>query len=497
VVLLSVGLTAALLLVLVGVNLLVLTRHVKFDLTKNRFYSLTPESKDILKNIKQDIKITLVVTTNPLQPPSYNLDDVKRLMGEYEYNSRHIKWEMVDVFRNPKKAQELNVTFGGKALVQCAQQKEEVTLTRDNEEGLTTAIYRVTKPNKDVVYYLTGHGELKLDEFGSGEGAASELRKALGNLQLDVKELVLAKGGTATPGLPQVQVQGAPGQAKQAAQDVPPDCKALLILGPETPLSRTETDAIGRYVDQAGSGTVIALGNKPGAPTFPEILSKYKVEVRPGIVIDPYKSVQDVIVPYVERPTGHEVLNRVGLVWLPWSRGFKIEQSTPPQNPYGPQQPPDQPAKPLLQSSDAAWLETTELKQGAKISPAGKERGPLTMGVVIDTKKEKPPTPPGMPEQPEPESGPGSRLVVLGSALMFADDALRLVPVQSGGNLTLASQVVTWLTGGTPVSVPAKKPYSFQVSLKPAAQIIVPILVILVIPLGTLFIGAAIWWKRR
>jgi len=500
VVLMSVGLSAALLLLLVGVNLLSLTRSVKFDLTKDRYFSLTPESKSILKTITKDVKITLVIATNQLQFASYNIDDVKRLMREYEYNSSHVKWELVDVFRNPKKAEELGVSFAGKALVVCEGRKEEVSLSKDNEEGLTTAIFRVSKPGKDVVYYLTGHGEIKLDTFGSGEEAASEFRKSLDNLQMDVKELVLARGETAT--LPSIQVQpGSVGTQKRAAEDVPPDAKALLILGPQTPLTQREMDAITRYADQPGSGTLLALSYKPGAPDFNSLLSKYKVQTRPGIVVDQYKSLDGKVVPVIERPQGHDVLNRVGLVYLPWSRGFRIEQATPPEpNPYGQPPPPAQNAKPLLETSEGSWLgEIKTTATGAQVTRvAGEGQGAVTVGLAIDTKKETPPTPPGMPQPPEPEStGPGSRLIVLGSALLLTDEALKWLPVRTGGNLTFATQAVSWLTGGAPVSVPQKKPYSFTVSYSRVAQALIPILMILVIPLGTIVIGIVVWWRRR
>jgi hypothetical protein len=118
--------------------------------------------------------------------------------------------------------------------------------------------------------------------------------------------------------------------------------------------------------------------------------------------------------------------------------------------------------------------------------------------VVIDTKKEKPPTQPGMPEPPPTETQPGSRLVVLGSALMFSDAIQDQMRALAGtANMIFASRAVTWLTGATPVSVPEKKPYTFTVSYGRAAQVLIPILLILVIPLGTVIIGIGIWWTRR
>ena len=495
----AVGLTVALLLLLVGVNALSLTRHVRFDLTKGRYYSLSDQSRDILQKISEDVTIALVVQTNQMMYATYNLDDLKRLMSEYEIASRHIKWEIVDLFKSPAKKEELGVSFGGKAVIKCGDRREEVSLSQDNEEAITTAIYRVSKPEKDAVYYLTGHGEMTLEEFGSGELAASAARKALNNVQMEVNELVLA-GGEDKPGPANVQVKGEDDAAgKKAAEDVADDAKVLMILGPRAPLASKEIGAIKRYLDQRQGGLLIALSFEPGAPDLHEILGDYGVSVKKGLVLDYWKTADPRgTIPYTEYPEGHEILDNVWRVYMPAVRAFEIESPDPQPDPYSGQPPPPGDATALLKTSDEGRLaEMTRTSDGTiSIDPeAGGEVGAQTTAVVIDTKKEKPPPQPGMPELPEPDDDrPGVRIVALGSHFMLADE---YQAQGRGTNAAFITQAVSWLAGGEAISIPEKKPYKFTINYGRPAQILISALVIFVIPLGTIVIGMVIWWVRR
>ncbi len=498
VVLAAIGLTFALLLLLVGINALSLTRHARFDLTKNRYYSLSDQSKDILRKVTEDITIQIVVQTNPMMAPPYDLDDVKRLMREYEIASRHIKWGIVDLFKNPELQEEVGVSFGGKAVIKCGERREEVSLSQDNEEAITTAIYRVSKPDKDGVYYLTGHGEMTLEEFGSGELAASAVRKSLDNVQMDVKELVLARTeGDESP--VKVKVEGAEEPTgKKALEDVPDDAKVVMILGPKTPLGTKEVSAIERYLDQRQGGLLVALSFEPGAPDLHEILGDYGVTAKQGLVMDYYRSANHPAIPYTENPEGHEIVEGISFIQMPMVRPFEIESSEPEPDPYTGQPPPQPDATALLTTSDSAEVATiTKSADGTiTVEPgAGGERGSQTTAVVIDTKKEKPPTPPGMPEMPEPEDEEqGVRIVALGSQFMLADNYQMGF---RGTNTAFITQAVSWLAGGEAISIPEKKPYTFTVNYGRPAQILISALIIFVIPLGTIAIGIVVWWIRR
>lgn len=502
VVLTSIGLTLAMLMLLVGVNAIFLTRTIRIDKTANRYLSLSKQSRDVVRKISQNVNITVVVQRNALSFTSYNLEQVQRLLHEYEVVNDRISWEVVDIYRDPEKAQELGVSFPGKAIVKCGDRREEVTLTRDNEEALTTAIYRVTKPEKDTVYYLSGHGELKLEEFGGTGLACTRLRKALNNLQMDVKELTLKQTGPEAKAPVDVQVKGLEQTSgKTAVENIPTDAKAVLILGAKTPLAKSEKDALNRYLDQKQGGLFIALAFEEGAPDFSDILSKYNVTVKPGIAIDPYKAVDSPVNPAVEYPQGHDILNNVTLLEFPMSRVFEVQETPPQQPPYG--GPPPQPdATALVKTSSegfVAQVRPSAQKKGSFTLTVDKNapRGPQTLAVLIDTKKEKPPTPPGMPEPPEPEdTGPGTRIVVVGSYLMLTDNYQPRIPLP-GTNVDFVAQAISWLAGGQAISIPERKPPDVTIGFTPIQRKLVPLVLVWLIPLATIAIGAVVWWRRR
>jgi hypothetical protein len=503
VVLVSVALTLAMLLLLIGVNALAVTHTVRVDKTAGRYLSLSKQSRDIIKKITQNVDITVVVQRNAMSFVAYDLDQVKRLLHEYEIVNDHVKWHIVDIYRDPEKARELGVSFPGKALIKCGDRREEVSLTTDNEQPMTSAIYRVTKPEKDVVYYLTGHGELKLDEFGSGQMACTRLRKALNNIQIDVKELSLKQTSPGEKPPVNVEVQGLKAEEGKAAQEnIPADAKAVLILGAKVPLAPSETDALNRYLDQKQGGLFIALAFDPGAPDFSNILSRYKVTVEPGIAVDLVKALDSPVNPFVEHPQGHDVLSNVTLLEFPMSRVFKVEETPPEENPYG-APPPQNDATALVKTSGdglVAQLQEPADKKGPARLTADKNapRGPQTMAVLIDTKKEKPPTPPGMPpEAPEPEdTGPGNRIVVVGSYLMLVDAYQPQFPLP-GTNVDFVTQTISWLAGGQAISIPERKPPQFTVGFTRLRRILVQLILVYVIPLGTIIIGIVVWWIRR
>ncbi|MGQ9733292.1 MAG: DUF7088 domain-containing protein, partial [Candidatus Zipacnadales bacterium] len=145
VILVAVGLVFAMLLLLMGINALALTRRVRVDLTEGRYYSLSEQSRDVLKKVTEDVTVGLIVQANAMAYAPYDLERVKQLMQEYAVANGHIKWQVVDIYRNPELAEEWGVSFGGKAVIKCGNRREEVTLSQDNEEAITSAIFRVTK----------------------------------------------------------------------------------------------------------------------------------------------------------------------------------------------------------------------------------------------------------------------------------------------------------------------------------------------------------------
>jgi hypothetical protein len=333
--------------------------------------------------------------------------------------------------------------------------------------------------------------------------ACTQLRKALNNIQIDVKELSLKQTSPGEKPPVKVEVEGLSTEEGKAAQEnIPADAKAVLILGAKTPLAESETDALNRYLDQKQGGLFVALAFDPGAPDFSDLLGRYNVTVEPGIAVDPVKAVESPVNPAVEYPQGHDVLSNVTLLEFPMSRVFKVEEAPPQENPYG-APPPQTDATALVKTSGEGFVakvqESADKKGSFKLAAdRNAPRGPQTMAVLIDTKKEKPPTPPGMPpEPPEPEdTGPGNRIVVVGSYMMLIDAYQPQFPLP-GTNVDFVAQALSWLASGQAISIPERKPPQFTVGFTRMQRILVQLLLVYLIPLGTIIIGIVVWWIRR
>ena len=88
------------------------------------------------------------------------------------------------------------------------------------------------------------------------------------------------------------------------------------------------------------------------------------------------------------------------------------------------------------------------------------------------------------------------RIVCLGSYMALSDEYSAQL-MRPGWNWDFGTRVVGWLSGVGSISIPAKKPSTFQVSYSRSAKIIIAVVILAVMPFGTLLIGLVIWRIRR
>jgi len=97
------------------------------------------------------------------------------------------------------------------------------------EQVLASAIIEVTSTERQVIYFLTGHGEKDINGLGFQAGHMGKIREALEREFMQVRELRL-----------------------QGGKPVPDDTAALVIAGPTKPLSKKEIKSLERYVVRGG-----------------------------------------------------------------------------------------------------------------------------------------------------------------------------------------------------------------------------------------------------
>jgi len=256
----------------VEVNLIAFHHNKRWDLTRAKQHTLTENTRDFIKDLHQEIRLTAFHTG---LPPKY-LDD---LLREYaRLSNGKIITEIIDpIMRIGYAAQFGSVISGNekKVYVQSGNEKREVDFTDRflTEEQLTNAIVRVTRKVRRV-YFLTGHNEYNINEEGDEGLTAFDV--LLGTNHMISKRLML----------------GIEGQ-------IPEDCDVLVIAGPKDHLTQKEEEIIEDYLKGGGDAlfliehTLVTTPDNPLSeeektknPSLNSILNNWGIKISDDVVVD-------------------------------------------------------------------------------------------------------------------------------------------------------------------------------------------------------------------
>ena len=264
----SIILIVAVVAIALIVNLLVGMADIKWDLTADKLYTLSDESKDIIKNIKKDVTIYGLFDDGEISNgDAYR--DLINLLEQYEKLGIEVKY--IDPDKDPgtiasfdkDKTKDIAkgdfvVKSGDKVKKLEASdlygQTSQYGRIFKAEPLITGAIKFVTSDVSPVAYFVEGHGEYSVDRD------LSQMAAALGNNNFEVKSLSLV-----------------------TSEKVPDDCKLLIFASPKQDLTEAELIKVNAYLKD-GKGRVIFLfdpiesGNK--FPKFEEVLSAYNIGLK-------------------------------------------------------------------------------------------------------------------------------------------------------------------------------------------------------------------------
>jgi hypothetical protein len=282
--------TILLICILVGafiaINLFVDTLDIDdIDVTANKIYTLSDESKKAIENVKEDAKIYL-----------FGFDEdstVTSLVKQYVDTNDHISYEILTEESNAGKVQEFGLsgqdgysivvieTSSTYKLIDASSEfysydyttGQEVDLT---EQTITNSILNITSEEKPIVYFLTGHDEYTTSEMGT-------INTYLANEAYTVSSLNLISKGS-----------------------VPEDCNLLVILNPTSDFAESERDAIINYINEGGNilfTTDISLNGVSSLPNVKAVLDLYGVEVdNAGYVFEQDSTKMASGAPYILMP---------------------------------------------------------------------------------------------------------------------------------------------------------------------------------------------------
>jgi ABC-type uncharacterized transport system involved in gliding motility auxiliary subunit len=443
--------------------------YVRADWTSSKIYSLSDKTKNVLKGIKDEVRVVVLMTpTTPL------FTETKELLSRYEAVCPKLKVEFIDPERYPLRtkqlAQEFGVSAANTVVFAAAGRKKYVTSDQladydysgmqmgqppklkgfKGEEQFTSAVLGVVSPKVPKVYFVTGHGEH--DPDSATEDGMSQLKELLKRDNLEVAKATLLSGSVSA------------------------DCDLLVIAGPRTPFTDPEKSALSGYMEKGGRALVLldpVLGAQQRPSGLEELVKAYGVQVNSDLVIDPARKLPyfDLSAVYVTDFRSHPAVDGLqGLaVLLPVARSVTTTTAQGATSTI------------LLTTSDKGWGETNldrlvgsgQAEKDAKDTP-----GPVPLGVAAQSEKDK---------------DKGWRLVAFGNSA-FATNA----QVANAGNVNLALNAVNWLAKQEQaLGIAARSPEQVQLFLSATQMRNVFLISLVGLPVLAIVLGVAVWWRRR
>jgi len=422
-----------------GLGYLAMRFHLQHDLTHNASNSLEPASVEVLRQLSGPVNITVYATEQDAR-----LGDIRKIildfMSLYQRYKSDINLEFIDPGKEPEKTRAANIQLNGEMVVEYAGRSEH--LTQINEQNFTSTLLRLSRSRNQIVMYLDGHGERKLDgvanhDLGSLFGA--KLKK--NGFRLGSLNLVLA-------------------------QDVPNNVSVLVITQPQLDLMRGEVDKLLRYVERGGN--LLWLVDAEPLHGLERLAEKLDLLLPPGIVIDPAAAGMNA------PPTWS-----LGATYPPHAitRNFNLITAFPSARPLLWSENPDWKHHVLVEVAARGWISRKTPKGKPIFDKEHDTPGPAIIAMALQrTVKDK--------EQ---------RIVVVGNGAFLSNTYSG-----NGGNIDLGVNMVNWLTGEEHlITLQPRSAKDNSLVLSRTELYAISIGFLLVLPLLLAGAGGYVWWKRR
>jgi ABC-type uncharacterized transport system involved in gliding motility auxiliary subunit len=443
----SVSYTLLFLAVLVLLNFLSTRYHHRWDLTESQVFSLSPQSSKLLSQLKQDLEIYGFFERG-------ENTSAADLIKSYAFYSPRIKFQAVDPDRHPEMAKTFKIQQTNTLHIRYG--RESTNITEITEEAITNAIIKLTKATKKHVYFLTGHGEPRIDDRGKEQGYAAA-KEALENENYQVKELLLS-----------------------TQEKVPDEAALLVVAAPQKSLLEHEIKALDAYLK--GGGRLLALLPSTGGDSIRGYLKSWGVEIGEDIVVD------QVIRLFAGPSLGVEPLVENYSAIHPITRDFKERTIFPLVRSV------DAAASPreglevssIAKTGATSWAEKDlngVFKEGRAVFGPEDKKGPVSVAVSVSADLKK------IGANKEGDA----KLVVLGTA-DFANNRF----MNFFFNQDFFLNVTNWLVGQEElISIRPRSIRSSRVQFTESEGKTVFYLSFLFLPEVLLMIGLAVWWRRR
>jgi ABC-type uncharacterized transport system involved in gliding motility auxiliary subunit len=450
--------TIAVFVILGGLNFLSVRIPGQIDFTENQQFSLAPQTKQLIKSLKQPLKVRIF--SNPPTPVQTALLDQYR-----RQNPDRWSFEFIDPQAQPGLAEKYKVRTVGEVVLETGNRTK--TLEGDlSETNLTPAVASLLRDRKSNAYILQGHNEAPINGGqGNLDAAVTELKKR--DFNVNVLNLL-------------------------AQKQIPTDADVLVIAGPKRVYLDSEVKLLQDYL-KGGKSLLLMLD--PGVKTGLEpLLKDWGIAFDNRVVVDASGSGQLLglgpAIPLVAEYGNHPITKDFGQgpSFFPLAQAITV---TPPSA--------NEQVTELIKTGPQSWAETDSKQEKLQLDPARDRKGPLTLGVAITRTLESAPTPTDKTTKPN-EAKPSQASKTQAKMVVFGDSDFAAVANPQVLNSDLFLNSVTWLGSGADdpsLSIRPKELKDRRIELSPMNWNILRLVGLGFLPLASFGAGAYLWWRRR
>lgn len=429
-------------------------KYTVFDVTADKLYSLSDETKKVAESISEDIEIYVLANEK-------NADTtLKETLENYEGLNSHIKVSYVDPAVNPRFYQNYTDTdiSQGSLIVESSKRSKVIDYGNiyeyqfdytsyssyatgyDGEGQITSALSYVTSDEMPKVYITEGHGELAFD---------NSFTAAIEKENVDYETINLMNYDV-----------------------IPEDASCVIINAPTSDLSADDTEKMLAYMEKGGDVFLVSTYTGGELVNFEKLLDFYGVSVTKGLIIEADKS-NYYTDPFYLLPTiGYddvtESIYRSGsYVFAPYAQGLIVNENENVE------------VTVLLSSSEKSYVRDNIESSNSYEKQEDDQDGPFDIGLKCVKATE------------EAESS----AFIYSSESLFTQSADEIV---SGTNMRLfTASLSTFAAHEGSVSIPVKSLEIAYLTIPQSTMLILALLTAVIIPFSIMIGGFVIWFRRR
>ncbi len=461
-----------------GLNYLARNHAWRFDLTRQRKFSLTPETLSYVKNLERPVHIVVTLTAEN------DNHEVRGLVDEYAYKTEgstqaRITKEYLDVYQNRRRAEELGLDQTGLIFLLSGEKRRSMPIDdlyrmknkqRDafqGEQQLTSALLDVASPGKQKIYFLVGHGEFRPEDPEGARGLTT-VRDQLKLRNFDVEAIDLS-----------------------VTRKIPADASLLISVAPSSRYTPAEQELLRQYLSAKAGRLIFMLAPGIAAPALgiDDLLFDWGVLVYDDVICDTgFENVTEMgellLFAFLPHPITESLLGHKEKLTLGPSRTVRPDPGRSAASGLT--------TVTIAATSQTAWGE----RDYRSTEPARPNRGvdtlpmpimdpPDRLGVIVASERV------GVREN-LPFTVPGGRLVVFGTGDLVTNNRI------NNSSLMVFLNAVNWsVDRDRQLSIAARPIERFELSLSAAEFQRMRYALLLGLPGATLFLGMLVYWSRR